>query len=81
MRNTYEMFKGGLLTQIEINDLEVGDLVQLRFHRELRDESSGKEIINTTQEFYFTPSELKNFFQPIINDLYVRFENADSVQK
>ena len=81
MKNSYEIFKGGLLTRIEINDLEVGDLVQFKIHRELKDEATGKEIINSTQDFYFTPGELKNFFQPIINDLYVRFENANSVQE
>ena len=80
MKNSYEIFKGGLLTRIEINDVDVGGDVQVKFHRRLTDDK-GKDIINSSYEFFFTPRELRDFFQPIVDDLKVRFENADSVQE
>lgn len=81
MLNTYEIYKAGLRTTITVQDLEVGDLVQLKFHRHLIDEKTGKDIINSTFEMYYTPEELKNFLHPFVNDMRVRFENADSIQE
>lgn len=81
MDNTYEIFRGGTLTSVQIKDLEVGEHVMVKIHRHLVDEKTGKEVINTTMDMFFTPRELKDFFEPIVNDLKVRFENADSIQQ
>jgi hypothetical protein len=81
MDNTYEMYKAGLLTTLTVKDLEVGDLVELKLHRILVDEISGKEIINSSYKMYYTPDELKSFLHPFINDMKARFENANSVQE
>jgi len=80
MNNTYEMYKAGLRTTLTVQDLEVGDLVELKFHRQMTDEQ-GKEIVNSSYKMYYTPDELKNFLQPFINDMKARFENANSVQE
>ena len=81
MDNTYEIFRGGTLTSVQIKDLEVGDCVMFKLHRRLVDEKSGKDIINSTIDMFFTPRELKDFFAPIVNDLKERIENADSIQE
>jgi hypothetical protein len=81
MLNTYEIYKAGLRTTLTVQDLEVGDLVELRFHRHMVDEASGKEIVNSSYKMYYTPDELKSFLQPFVNDMKARFENADSIQK
>ena len=81
MDNTYEIFRGGALTSLQIKDLEVGDTVMFKIHRHLVDEKTGKDIINTTMDMFFTPKELRDFFEPIVNDLKVRIENADSIQQ
>lgn len=81
MDNTYEMYKAGLLTTLTVKDLDVGDMIELKLHRIMVDDRTGKELINSNCTMYYTPKELKNFLYPFINDMKARFERANSIQE
>lgn len=81
MDNTYEMYKAGLLTTLTVKDLDVGDMIELKLHRIMVDDRTGKELINSNYTMYYTPKELKNFLYPFINDMKARFERANSIQE
>jgi hypothetical protein len=44
-------------------------------------DENGKVIIDSGNTSFFDPREFKDFFEPIINDLKVRFDNANSIQE
>ena len=45
-------------------------------------DSHGNELTNSTHTTFYTQKEFKNFFQPLINELKVRFDDdkENSVQ-
>ena len=79
MDNTYEIYRnGGLLTTIKIKD-HAYDVVEFTIKQYLKEDD--KEIVNNSYTNFYTSRELKEFFTPIINDLKVRFDNADSTNQ
>lgn len=80
MQNVYELYRAGLLTTITIKDVPSVDMVQMTIARNLKEETSGKDMINSTLEMYFTPREFTELFQQICNDMKVRFDVQNSSQ-
>lgn len=78
MQNVYELYRAGLLTSITIKDVPSVDMVQVTIARNLKEETSGKDMINSTLEMYFTPREFTEFFEPICNDMKARFVHGNS---
>lgn len=79
MQNVYELYRAGLMTTMTIKDVPSVDMVQVSIVRNLKD-SSERDIINSTLEMYFTPREFKEFFQPMLNDMKVRFDEYGTSQ-
>lgn len=79
MDNTYEIGRGGGLTTVKIKDHSY-DVVEFTITKYLADDS-GKEIINSAYTTFFTNKEFKDFFEPIVNDLKVRFDNAETASE
>lgn len=77
MDNTYELGRNGLLTTLVIKDHDY-DVVEYSVTKRLIDES-GKVIVDSNNQMFFSNREFKDFFEPIINDLKVRFDDANSV--
>lgn len=75
---TIEIGRDGLLTTIVVKE-HAYDTIEFTIRKYLRDEK-GKEIINSGYTCFFSPTEFKDFFQPLVNDLKVRFDHADSIQ-
>lgn len=71
--------RDGLLTTIVVKE-HAYDTIEFTIRKYLRDEKD-KEIINSGYTCFFNPTEFKDFFQPLVNDLKVRFDNADSTQE
>ena len=83
MNKVYEFYKAGMLKTITIKEQNKGtsyETIEFTIKNKLTDEH-GKVIIDSGHTSFFDPREFKDFFEPIINDLKVRFENADSIQK
>jgi len=83
MSDTYdsqiELFRRGLSTTLKVKSHDY-DVVELSISKYLIDEN-GKELVNSSYTNYFTHEEFKNFLQPLVNDLKVRFDHADSIQE
>jgi hypothetical protein len=79
MDNTYELFKNGLTTTIRIKD-HAYDTIEFTMKKHLIDEK-GKELVNSGYTMFFSNKEFVEFWKPIIDDMKVRIENADSIQK
>ena len=83
MSDTYdseiEIFRNGLTTTLKVKSHPY-DLVELTMKKLLVDED-GREIVNNGYTTFFTPREFKHFLQPLVNDLKVRFDNADNIQE
>jgi hypothetical protein len=78
MQSKYELYRAGLLTTIEIKDIETGDQIQMSIRRSLKDDQSGRDVIDSTLDMFFTPREFKEFLQPMVNHLKERFDNEQS---
>ena len=84
LNKVYEFGRSdGLLKTIIIKEHNVGTsyaTVEFTIKNKLTNEN-GKVIIDNGHTSFFEPREFKDFFEPIINDLKVRFENdnADSI--
>lgn len=75
MDNSYEIGRGGGLTTIRVKDHQY-DTVEFTVKKFLADEREGKPpIVDSGYTVFFTKREFKEFFEPIVNDLKVRFEN------
>jgi len=72
----YEFFKDGLLKTVIVKQLKY-DLVEFTIKTKLTD-TDGKIIIDNAYTSFFNTNEFMDFFEPIINDLKVSFENANS---
>ena len=77
MDKTYEIGRNGGLTTIRVKD-HAYNVVEFTVKKFLADEREGKPpIVDSGYTVFFTPQEFKDFFEPIINDLKVRFENEN----
>ena len=76
MDKTYEIFRGGGLTSVRVKD-HAYDTVEFTVKKFLEDDK-GKPIIDSGYTVFFSKREFKEFFEPMVNDLKVRFENGDS---
>lgn len=74
MDKTYELGRGGGLTTVKIKDHSY-DTVEFTIKKFLEDEK-GKVIIDSGYTVFFSDSEFKAFFKPIIDDLKVRIEDG-----
>jgi hypothetical protein len=81
MDSTYELSRQGLTTTLTVKDHDY-DVVEFTLRKNLTDDS-GKVIVDSKYQMFFSNREFKDFFQPLINDLKVRFENdnANSIQE
>jgi hypothetical protein len=79
MDNTYELGRKGLTTTLTVKDHDY-DVVEFTMRKHLTDES-GKVIVDSKYQMFFSNREFRDFFQPVINDLKVRFDNANSIQE
>lgn len=73
MNNTYELSKQGLTTTLTVKDHDY-DVVEFTFRKKLIDEK-GKVLIDSKYEMFFSNREIKDFLEPLVNDMKVRFEN------
>jgi poly-beta-hydroxyalkanoate depolymerase len=83
MNKEYEFYKAGMLKTITIKENNVGksyETIEFTIKNKLTDEH-GHLVIDSGHTSFFEPREFKDFFEPIINDLKVRFDNANSIQK
>jgi hypothetical protein len=83
MNKEYEFYKAGMLKTITIKENNPGksyETIEFTIKNKLTDET-GKVIIDSGHTSFFDPREFKDFFEPIINDLKVRFDNANSIQE
>jgi hypothetical protein len=76
MDNIYELSKQGLTTTLTVKDHDY-DVVEFTLRKNLIDEN-GKTIVDSKYEMFFSSREFKDFFQPLVNDLKVRFDNEPS---
>ena len=76
MDNIYELYKRGLTTSLTIKDHDY-DVVEFTLEKNLVDEN-GKVIVDSKYKMIFSNREFRDFFQPVINDLKVRFDNVDN---
>ena len=77
MDNTYELSRNGLLTTLVIKDHDY-DVVEYTITKKLVN-VDGKVIVDSTNQMFFSNREFKDFFEPIINDMKVRFDDANSI--
>jgi hypothetical protein len=77
MASTYELSRNGLLTTLVIKDHDY-DVVEFSITKKLVN-LDGKVIVDSTNQMFFSNREFKDFFEPIINDLKVRFDDANSI--
>ncbi len=73
MDNIYELSKQGLTTTLTVKDHDY-DVVEFTLRKNLIDEN-GKTIVDSKYEMFFSNREFKDFFQPLVNDLKVRFDD------
>ena len=74
-----EIYRGGLLRTIKVREMKY-DLVEVTFTTKLTDEESGRVITDSGHTWFMDTKEFKEFFTPIINEMKVRLDNADSIQ-
>ena len=77
MNNTYELSRNGLLTTLVIKDHDY-DVVEYSITKQLVN-ADGKVIVDSTNQMFFSNREFKDFFEPIINDMKARFDDANSI--
>jgi hypothetical protein len=86
MNKVYEFGRSdGLLKTVIIKEHNKGtsyETIEFTIKNKLTDEH-GKTIIDNGHTSFFEPREFKDFFEPIINDMRVRFENdiPNSIQE
>lgn len=75
---TIELFKAGLTTTIVAKE-HAYDNIEFTMRKHMVD-PNGKEIVNSHFTTFFTPREFRDFLQPLVNDLKVRFDHENSIQ-
>ena len=84
LNKVYEFGRSdGLLKTVIVKEHNKGtsyETIEFTIKNKLTDQN-GKVIIDSGHTSFFEPREFRDFFEPIINDLKVRFENgnADSI--
>lgn len=74
MNKVYEFYKDGLHKTIILKD-HVYDMVEFTITQKLYDET-GKLLIDSKHDQFFTKQEFKEFFSPMVNDLKERFDDV-----
>jgi len=84
LNKVYEFGRSdGLLKTVVIKEHNLNTsyaTIEFTIKNKLTDEY-GKVIIDSGHTSFFDPREFKDFFEPIINDLKVRFDDANSIQE
>ena len=84
LNKVYEFGRSdGLLKTVIVKEHNKGtsyETVEFTIKNKLTDQN-GKVIIDSGHTSFFEPREFRDFFEPIINDLKVRFDNANSIQE
>jgi hypothetical protein len=75
-----EFYRGGLLRTVKVKEMPY-DMVEFTVTSKLADDTSGKNIVDSGHTWFFSTKEFKEFFTPIVNELKVRLENANSIQE
>ena len=75
----WEIHGVGLTRMIKVKT-HAHDLVEFTIKQKLDDEN-GKQITDTGYTTFYSTKEFTEFFGPIINELKVRLDNADSIQE
>lgn len=75
-----EFYRAGLLKTVKVKEHKY-DLIEFTITSKLTDEQTGKVIVDNGHTSFFNTKEFKEFFGPIVNELKVRIENADSIQE
>lgn len=73
----------GLLKTVVIKEQNVGtsyETIEFTIKNKLTD-TDGKVIIDSGHTSFFTKREFRDFFEPIINDMKVRFDNDSNQAK
>jgi endonuclease IV len=84
LNKVYEFGRSdGLLKTVIVKEHNKGtsyETVEFTIKNKLTDQN-GKVIIDNGHTSFFEPREFRDFFEPIINDLKARFDNANSIQE
>jgi hypothetical protein len=84
LNKVYEFGRSdGLLKTVIVKEHNKGtsyETVEFTIKNKLTDQN-GKVIIDSGHTSFFEPREFRDFFEPIINDLKARFDNANSIQE
>jgi hypothetical protein len=84
LNKVYEFGRSdGLLKTVVIKEHNLNTsyaTIEFTIKNKLTDEN-GKVIIDSGHTSFFEPREFRDFFEPIINDLKVRFDDANSIQE
>lgn len=54
------------------------DLIEFTIKQKLTDTNTGKVISDTGYTTFYSNKEFKEFFEPLINELKVRFDNEET---
>ena len=71
-----EIYRAGLLRTFRVKEQKY-NLIELTVTTKLTDEETGKVITDSGHTWFFEDKEFKTFFEPIINDLKARLDNAN----
>lgn len=74
-----QLYSSGLLTDLKIKQLDY-DTIEVTLKRNMKD-ANGKSMVDNAYTMFFTTRQFKDFFQPIVNELKVRFDNDDIKSK
>lgn len=74
-----ELGRSGLLTTLIVKEHDY-DVVEFTLKKNLKDEN-GNTIVDSSYRCMFSNDEFANFMKPLIDNLKVRFDNADSIQR
>ena len=84
LNKVYEFGRSdGLLKTVIVKEHNKGtsyETIEFTIKNKLTDQN-GKVIIDSGHTSFFEPREFRDFFEPIINDLKVRFDNANSIRE
>ena len=84
LNKVYEFGRSdGLLKTVIVKEHNKGtsyETIEFTIKNKLTDQN-GKVIIDNGHTSFFEPREFRDFFEPIINDLKARFDNANSIQE
>lgn len=74
-----QLFANGLLTNLLIKKLDY-DTIEVTLKRNMKD-VNGKDVVDNAYTMFFTVRQFNDFFQPLVNELKVRFDNDDIKSK